>query len=342
MNARIAITSLFLFCASSPSCQAAVAIVSAVGIANGTSVGVTFDGPLDPATAGAPANYVLSGGLTSTDAVLRQDGTSVSLTVSAAVPAGTMLTVNGVKDSSGNPIGPNSTATIQLSGLQAQDIGDVVDAATIVPYQNGEFDILAGGRAIWANQDSYNFIYEQRTGDFDVKAQIARYVSADNQARAGLMMRESADPGSKNVDLVLYRPERQLWGLTLRTDNGGQTTQPFARGGPVTPPNAWVRMKRMGNDVTVYLGTNGFDWIDSFKQTVSFPAAVFVGLATMATEGATTDRVAVDYRNYGDMVYPGAAINITGEPQNVSTLAGTTATFMVTAEAVNAPQSELS
>src|SRR6266571_4931309 len=73
MNARIAflITSLFLFCASSPSCQAAVQIVSAVGIANGTSVGVTFDGPLDSATAGAPANYVLSGGLTCTDAVLR-------------------------------------------------------------------------------------------------------------------------------------------------------------------------------------------------------------------------------------------------------------------------------
>jgi regulation of enolase protein 1 (concanavalin A-like superfamily) len=344
MKARTALSLSALFLAgalSSPS-NAAIQLLSATGFEGRNEVGVQFSDPFTAATAIEPNNYKVNGTIAVHDVSARADGKSVTLLSQDPPAAGSTLVVNNVQDASGNAIAANSTVPITLSNMKAEDVGDVVDAGTVTPLPNGEFDVYAGGRAIWAAADSFNFVYEERTGDFDVKVQIGTYTSADDQVRAGLMMRGTTDPGSKNVDLIAYRSERQLWGMTFRADDAGQTAQPFATAAPVNPPNSWLRMKRVGSDLTVYFATDGFNWTNTFKQTVDFPDKVLVGLATMATEGATTDRVYVNYKNYGDTIYAGSSINITGQPQNVSTLAGTTATFTVTAEAQNAPQREVS
>jgi hypothetical protein len=100
--------------------------------------------------------------------------------------------------------------------------------------------------------------------------------------------------------------------MTVRTNTGSATIQPFARGVPVTLPDAWLRLSRTGNNITAYYGTNGVDWIDSFELTEEYPSTVLVGMATASANNAAGGQIPASYRNFGNFAaLPRLGISLT-------------------------------
>src|SRR5205823_7124419 len=125
---------------------------------------VTYRKALNATTATNPANYTVSGGLTVTEADLGSDQKTVGLQLSGPINiTSTTLTVNNVSDLSGNVIASNTTIAVSDAGFISSDVGDA-SQGVVVPFSTGDFTVLAGGRDIWGTDDSFNFVYKQRTG----------------------------------------------------------------------------------------------------------------------------------------------------------------------------------
>jgi hypothetical protein len=286
--------------------------VSAGALVGRSEVGIMFDELLDPVSAGTAANYSVAGA-TVTKAQLRPSGQQVVLTLDKAVAAGASVSYSGVKDLAGNA-GSGSVA-IAIANLYAQDVGttnaagqftDPVFAGSAYAYSSDSFEVVAGGSDIWNNTDGFHFVYQQVTGDFDVKVRVEslQYVS-DNWAKAGLMMREDLSGGSRNLNIVVDPTQgANIWECNYRgTPNGSSAGWPGEiqpRPGPVTYPNAWVRLTRVGELVTAYRSTNGVDW--EVRATMDLtganvPSTLFVGLCTTAHNNSGTNTIA-QYREF--------------------------------------------
>ena len=61
------------------------------------------------------------------------------------------------------------------------------------------YTINAAGLDIWNNADQFHFIYQQITGDADVRVRVRSVVNAHNWSKSGVMIRESLSPGSRHA-----------------------------------------------------------------------------------------------------------------------------------------------
>lgn len=118
-------------------------IVSARGSGNPHGILITFDEPVDPATAGDVANYAFTGQAVTVGQATLHAPNQVLLTVSDFTTAPLTLTVNNVTDLSAarNPILPNSQAGIHpvstLAGYWPLDEGGGTHTADLASGQHG-------------------------------------------------------------------------------------------------------------------------------------------------------------------------------------------------------------
>jgi regulation of enolase protein 1 (concanavalin A-like superfamily) len=298
-------------------------IVSAASL-DGNLVGVCFNEALDAASASVATNYALSGGAVVNNATLQADGATVALAVSGLTGNSFTVTVSGVKDLAGNAA--NSSAAGQVLELTPQDLGTVEAPGFAISCAPGSADVWARGRDIFGTADSGHFVYEQRTGDFDVRVQVQSFQAPAPDANAGLMVRESIEAGSRNISIVVYANQRN-WTSALRAQVDGATTV-FPGNwridwpAPANYPSIWVRLKRAANTFTTYGGTNGVDWIqigDAVTPGTPYAATALVGLRTTPVEVEMPGTTAVvQYRHYGDFVEilaPSLAVAVAGVNQ---------------------------
>ena len=285
-------------------------LVSAATLINSTNVGVMFD-EIVGAGADVAANYSISG-VQILSATLREDQKTVALEINKAITGQTfVLTVNNVKDLAGNSIAANSTVTGKVVNMVAVDIGDPgvdpLEPGSTFVAKEGDFDVIAGGSDYWNTADFFHYVYEQRTGDFDVKVQITKLVQRDNWTHAGLMVRESLDSPSRYVN-VIVDPDTgaNVWECNYRATTGGSAAgwPGYSQVGPLPYPNVWVRLSRTGDVFTAYRSTDGENWIKLGTLTQTYPSTVYLGLATTAHNNNPGMTTFVEYRNYGDYVPP--------------------------------------
>ena len=308
-------------------------IVSA-GSLDGYSVAVRFSEIVDGLTANDASLYGITGATVDT-AALQADGTTVLLTVSGLTGASFTLAVNGVQDLAGNAA--HFEITGQVLGLAPQDLGSVAAPGLALSLAPGWVDVWARGQDIWGAADSGQFVWQERTGDFDVRVQVQSFQSASFDANAGLMARETMDAGSRNMSIVVYANQAN-WTATQRIDPyGASSVLPgnwrinWPEGAGYT--NVWVRLNRVGNTFTTYGGTNGTDWTrigESVTPAPPYADTLLVGLRTTPVEVEVAGSTAVaQYRNYGDYAITNDTITIVQQPANTVVLENATATFAV-------------
>ncbi|MFD0894408.1 DUF1349 domain-containing protein, partial [Luteolibacter ambystomatis] len=76
----------------------------------------------------------------------------------------------------------------------------------------------------------------------------------------------------------------------------GSTTT--SNSGTATAPNVWVRLIRVGNDITAYSSTNGTSWTTVGTVTVTMAGNCYIGLAvgsgnTTGLNASTFDNITV-------------------------------------------------
>jgi hypothetical protein len=273
---------------------------------NGVVVGARFDRPLDRSSAEATSSYQFDPTAGLTNALLQRDDKTVALSLQNEVTGPFTVAATAVKG-----LGSNSTLS-QVTGVRlpftAQDIGSPLEASAVLPIGNGDLNVRAAGQDIWEKTDVFNFIHQERTGDFDVRVQVASFEGIAENAKAALMVRENLASGSRHFTLTVY-PSQGNWTAFWRLAYRG--TSSVAEGDWRVPwpgnsyPNVWMRLKRAGNTFTLYGGSNGHDWIqvgDSFAPSPVYPSTVYVGLATTSmSEMHEVPPVNIEYRNFGDI-----------------------------------------
>jgi hypothetical protein len=311
---------------------------------DGQTVGVEFNGPLDPTSGTSAANYAVAG-TTVASVTLQADNQSVVLHLGSTIMGQFVVTVNNVKDSTlANTIAANSQASNTVLNLTLQDFtgGQTGQSQT---YAGNVATLVAGGIDIWTGADTFQYEYLTVTNDFDYRLRVISVSDGGGGAfsRSGLMVRDSltdsgshevmaavnqAGPGGNpNTFQTLYRTTTDS-GLT--EDNNSATPAAFGS-------NSWVRMQRQGTVFTTSGSSNGLSWTtlysfdaatagdDTFTNSV-----LFLGIATCAHgDGATILTTAVD----SDMsVTPVVPVSITGNlPATAVWRAGAANSLTITA-----------
>ncbi|HWQ92160.1 MAG TPA: hypothetical protein VN673_10845, partial [Clostridia bacterium] len=286
-------------------------------------VTVKFSEHMNPTLLSDPARYSIAGVTVTSAIVNSNDFRSVRLVLSGIPTLPVNVVVNGVADPGGNMIAAGASTAIQAVSLISQDIGDLQTSGQPNPvypsvlWVDGarDYTVAVQGSDIWGTADGFNFLYEQKNGDFDVVVRQKSIDHSSHWAKGGLMVRETLTPGSRHWN-VLNTPQASDgiqavdgsgMGASLiqcgvrNTIDGASAEWPVTLVNPPGPayPNAWLRLKRTGNLLQAYSSVDGVTWLLRGEQDPStvgamtpLPAQVFVGIA--ATGHNNDDMFSID------------------------------------------------
>jgi regulation of enolase protein 1 (concanavalin A-like superfamily) len=238
-----------------------------------------FNGTINLALSGLPTGVTASLNPSSTTTT-----STLTLTASSTATTGTVtVTVTG------SSLGLTSTAKISLnvtavilplpSVWSDGDIGSVGVAGS-ASYSNGTFAVTGAGQGtIYASSDSFHFAYQPLTGDGTI---VARVVSVQgSSAQAGVMIRETLNPGANHVFLFDYYSSLLV---SERTTTGASTS--YQSVGSITLPG-WIMLSRSGNVFTSFGSSDGVNWVQLGTQTVTMATNVYIGLAVSSRTGTS-------------------------------------------------------
>jgi hypothetical protein len=275
-----------------------------------TYVTLAFDSPMDPVLLGQASTYTLGGGLTIVSVNVNTNNyRSVTLEVSGNPTFPFTVQINSnVSGLGGGAKVANTTLPVKTIPLTNADIGtagsDPTVPGTIVATGTNSYTISCEGSDIWGSFDGFNFTYEMKTNNFDVVVRQKDTKHTSNWAKGGLMVRETLDSGSRNWNIVndplasdgIQAPDGSGMGASLVECNRRATSMSASDGWGIIGtqpapafPNAWVRLKRTGDDLSAYYSTNGLTWTllatnnpTRVGESNALPAAVYVGICLTA------------------------------------------------------------
>jgi hypothetical protein len=141
----------------------------------------------------------------------------------------------------------------------------------------GTWTITAGGADITGTSDQFRFVSQPLTGDGSVIAYVATQQDTSAAAKAGVMVRTSADPAAPEYSLVVS-PGQGIK-VQVRKGQGGSTSK---LANPAGTAPAWVKITRTGAAFTAYTSADGVTWTlipGSSITLAGLPATMLAGLA---------------------------------------------------------------
>jgi len=167
------------------------------------------------------------------------------------------------------------------SGWSSADIG-AVGAAGSASYSGGVFTVAGAGADVWGTADAFRFAYTTLTGDGSIVTQVTREDAVSSWTKAGVMVRESLDPSSRQA-FMLVSPGKGL-AFQRRTDTSGLSTS--TSGGAGTAPR-FVKLARSGPTVTASVSADGTNWTLVGSDTIAMTSTIYVGLAVSSHVAGT-------------------------------------------------------
>jgi hypothetical protein len=200
--------------------------------------------------------------------------------------------------------------SISLASFKHTDIGNPAITGTVKALKNS-FIITAGGADIWGIKDEFNFVYVERTGDFDLVSLIESLGAANLYTKAGLMAREDLTPGCRHIYFQVF-PDNS----PRNKNNGGYEFQyrqmkdgemkaiyPKSAVGtpefPVAYPNTWIRLQRVKNEFTGYFSTDGKTWKVYTTFNLELPSKIYLGMAV--TSHNVKETVSAKFSNISEL-----------------------------------------
>jgi hypothetical protein len=157
------------------------------------------------------------------------------------------------------------------------DIGSVSAAGRYTEVDN-IYTVQGSGADIWGSSDEFHFVYQTFSGPVTISACLVDFIIGVDWAKAGVMIRESLDPDSRNVLMAFGKGRGGCMTLQSRLEKGGISTANISEEGSATTP-IWMKLEREDTTITGYGSINGLDWIEAGQTTIDMAADVYVGLA---------------------------------------------------------------
>jgi hypothetical protein len=147
-----------------------------------------------------------------------------------------------------------------------------------VEEPEGTFTMSAAGTDIWDTADEFRYAYKQLSGDGEISARVIDVGTGSNTwAKAGVMIREALEPGSKHAMTVITGGSGGGAAFQWRPDVGGASSSVHDLVPAVSPPH-WVRLVRQGDTFTGYVSPDGATWTEQGSATVLMGQNVHIGL----------------------------------------------------------------
>jgi regulation of enolase protein 1 (concanavalin A-like superfamily) len=132
-------------------------------------------------------------------------------------------------------------------------------------------------------------VYQQASGDVDVKVRVASITYADRWSKAGVMVRQSLSADSAHGYALAsagrgYAFQRRPAAGDLTVNTAGSTGA----------PPGWVRLKRTGNLLTAYASVDGSTWTTIGTDTIVMSDPVYVGIAVTSHNPSAATTVVAD------------------------------------------------
>ncbi|MFO7445788.1 MAG: prolyl oligopeptidase family serine peptidase [Ignavibacteriaceae bacterium] len=255
-----------------------------------TKIMITFNEKMSELSCENPANYTISGGVQILSAELQSDKHNVLLTTSPLnINAEYDITIANVEDSAlaKNKIADGTQVQIVYREWLTANIGTWLNPGTVILDDNSVTLTIEGEYTNPNFSENILFVNKTVAGACTLSTRISQTAS-DRVFRAGIMLRNSLEPGSLCFALSAAGTRLHLTNRTNRNFNDESI-----RG--ITFP-LYIRIIRADGSFSVYSSVDGTNWGNPLKTvTDNLDSTVYVGLfATPLNEGnisATFDNI---------------------------------------------------
>src|SRR6266480_4377878 len=180
--------------------------------------------------------------------------------------------------------------TICTGGWSCGDIGYPFPAGS-QSLTGGTWTIQGGGNDIWGTADQFHFVSQALAANGSVSARAVSQTNTTGWAKAGVMLRQSSDPGSAYY-AAFVTPGNGIV-VQYRTAQGAGAQQSAGFAGTVP---AYLMVARSGNTYTAYTSTNGTTWtvVSGSSVTLNTSGSVLAGLAVTSHDASALSTVTFD------------------------------------------------
>jgi TolB protein len=171
---------------------------------------------------------------------------------------------------------------------KAGDVGaPKLTGATAFDASTGQYRITGAGANIWANEDQFQYLWKEMTGNFTVNATVRFLGQGAEHRKAGIMVRQSLDTDATYADVVVHG--NGMPALQFRNRKGDDTNT-FDL--PIEGPGTFkIKLIRTGVRIYLYVGRNGAEPREIVHTEVTFEprTPVLVGLAVCSHDAAVSE-----------------------------------------------------
>jgi hypothetical protein len=170
--------------------------------------------------------------------------------------------------------------------------GNPASVGSFVEAPVGTYTMTASGSDIWNQADEFHYAFKTLTGVGTIQAQVLSVDNTDQWAKAGVMIRETLDAGSKFAAVYITPGNgcrfqaRTDTDIDATSDTSVVTTEQTAISAPY-----WVKLERdVAGNFRGYYSANGSSWISMSwnPQNISMGSNIYIGLALTSHNNAAT------------------------------------------------------
>jgi hypothetical protein len=149
----------------------------------------------------------------------------------------------------------------------------------------GIYTMTGSGTDIWDEADGFHFAYKMLNGVGSIVARVQSVDNTNNWAKAGVMIRESLEPGSVHATMVVTPAQ----GVSFQRRNFANDVSSETTTSGIEAPY-WVKIERdISGNFRAYSSPNGTTWtVQGSPENIQMGADVYIGLAVTSHDVART------------------------------------------------------
>ena len=202
----------------------------------------------------------------------------------------------GYADFAGISVTTKAQAQPLPSPYQDTDIGGPLLEGS-ASYSDGVFTISGSGEDIGDAADQFHYVYKTRKDNFKIIAYVGLQGDNDDEAKAGVMIRESLVDNSPFAFLYVT-----AGGVGLETRDALGVTASLHGEVAVAAPT-WLKLVRIDDSFSGFVSTDGKSWTLIGADLVAMGRGLNVGMAVTSHEDDAVSVATFDHVNVGAPVY---------------------------------------
>ena len=146
----------------------------------------------------------------------------------------------------------------------------------------GTYTIRGAGAGVYASSDAFRYVYQNSSGDCDIRIRVQSLTNPSVSAKAGVMIRETLAANSRCAGVYVTPTSgiQFIW-----RSNAGSMVSISTKSGLTAP--YWVRLNRTGNTFKAYYSATGSTWTQLGNgKSITMASAAYIG--TPVTSGTTS------------------------------------------------------